>query len=268
MNDNYIRFVRLTGHFNSANKEFHIVEFEVHDTEPPLLESKNVQKFDITSGIPGTKVINELIDNAISSKLEILTGVDEKMAQLQESIKKSDESLKHIELIKKSHDFQSESQDNKSRSNKWLIASSITLTIFLGLLIWFVFCDKHSKNLILELYKNEATKEYTTILLSAFYVTKAFLLSTILFILTWCLKNYRSEKHNYVINKHKAMSLTVATSILSKKDFENVENAKVFNQATEIIFSHQNTGYSKEEESTSPNMINAFLQKSLTKTEL
>jgi len=134
LTDNYARYVRLAGHFNSSNKEFHIVEFEIHDIEPPPLESNNIQKFDLTSGIPGSKVINDLIDNAISSKLEILTGVDEKMVLLDKSIIKSDETLKHIELIKKSHDFQTESIKNSTRSNWWLLASTVSLVLFLFLL--------------------------------------------------------------------------------------------------------------------------------------
>lgn len=267
LNDNYARYIRLTGHFNSSNREFHIVEFEVFDDDPPPINSTNITKFDITSGIPGIKVISDLIDNAISSKLEILTGIDEKIRHLDNSISKSDEYIKNIELIKKSHDFQTESIWNGRRSNKWLFAALIALGTFFFLLTFFVFFDERSTKIILNSFNNVATKEYIAILLGAYYVTKAFLLSTVFFIMTWCFKNYRSEKHNYVINKHKAMCLTVATSILSKNEFGDVENEKIFNKATEIIFSHQNTGYARDEEPSAPNIINTFLQKGLSSAE-
>ena len=94
----------------------------------------------------------------------------------------------------------------------------------------------------------------------------AILISTILFVLTWLLKNYRSEKHNYVVNKHKAMSLAVATTILTKEDYKDVERGSVFIQAMNIVFQHQVSGYSKED-NESPNVVNQILGKAISAAE-
>ena len=76
------------------------------------------------------------------------------------------------------------------------------------------------------------------------------------------LKNYRSERHNYVINRHKAISLTVATGVLMGDDYKNTDRSKIFTQAMDIIFSHQNSGFSKED-SSAPNLISTVLNKGL-----
>lgn len=267
LNDTNARFVRLSGHFNSANKEFHIVEFEVYNGEPLSVLSTNIHTYDISGSLPNIEIINELIDRAISNKVELLQGVEEKIGLLDTSLRKSNETLQNLELIKKSHDFLKESIENNSRSKKWMVVSIIVFVAFIIFLIWLIYFDNHSITVLADALSNDITKEYTSILLIAYYVAKVFLLSVILFMLTWCLKNYRSERHNYVINKHKAMTLTVATSILSKKDYSNVENAKVFNQATEIVFTHQISGYSNDDENTTPNIVNTILQKGFAKVE-
>jgi hypothetical protein len=264
----YARYVRITGHFNSANKEFHIVEFEVYEQEPQALSSINTHKIIISSVIstPSDKKINELIDNIISKRSKIFEGVEEKSRILEESILKSSQALNQIELIKKSLDYTQESKNNNHRSIKWLISSLITLITFICVLVWFVYCDDHALKIIRIASLEIAIQPYTAILLGAFYVTKALLLSTLLFIFTWMLKNYRSERHNYVINNHKAMTLTVATSILTKDEFQNTDRGNIFIQAMEIIFSHQSSGFTKDETSA-PSILNTLLQKGISKGE-
>lgn len=266
LNETYARFIKLSGHFNSANRDIHIVEFEVHDTEPQEVTSKNYHQFDIVTGIPGEKTINDLIDQSIAKKSELLQGVEEKIQSLNTTLKQSSEALEQIEFIKHSHDFQKESLKNNTRSNYWLFASSLTLTIFIVILLWFVFCDKHSISIITDASKDNNIKPFTSILLGAYYVSKALLLSTLLFMLGWFLKNYRSERHNYVINKHKAMTLTVATGILTKDEYKSTNRASIFDRGMDIIFTHQVSGFSIEENS-SPSIVNTLLQKDIPKTD-
>jgi len=51
------KYIKLRGVSNTANKWFHIVEFEVHDDVPAELESKNVHEFDINEY--GFKILPE-----------------------------------------------------------------------------------------------------------------------------------------------------------------------------------------------------------------
>lgn len=266
INEIYFRFIRLSGHFNTANKEFHIVEFEVYEKDPTPLK-RNSTKIKLAPGIgmPSEQRLSELINQVVLKRSEILVGVEEKINHLDKSIKKAEQSFKQIELIKKSNDFTVEAQENQTRSMRWLAASGLTLTIFLLLLVWFIFFEDFSTKIILNASQYDSVKPFTALLVSAFYVSKAFLLSTLLFMLSWFLKNYRSEKHNYVVNKHKAMTLTVSTGILTKDDFKNADRENIFNQAMQIIFSHQASGFSKDEADTT-GIISSFLQKGISKS--
>ena len=178
--ETFAKFVKLKGSYNSVNEQFHIVEFEIHDQEPEKLQSNNAQSFDIIARIPGEARIGELIDKKILEKSQTLIGIEGKIATVENYLKKSSEALNQIDLIKNSIDFTRESINNSKRAKNWLIASGIALITFIGILLLFLFCDKHSSNIIIDASKTEALKPYTTILLGAFYITKAILLSTIL----------------------------------------------------------------------------------------
>jgi hypothetical protein len=269
LNDTYVRFVRLTGLSNTANKEFHIVEFEIYEEEPLPLSSSNIHSIDIAIGlgIPSKKLMEELVEKAILNKSKLFEGLENKINQLDKNLIKSGESIDLIEIIKKSKEYRDEAGDNNDRARKWLISAGVTLGIFLVLLIWLVFCDNHAKEIIKDAANIKSVSPFTTFLLMAFYTAKAVLLSTLLFMLGWFLKNYRSEKHNYTINQHKAMTLTVATAILTREEYKNTDRGNIFTQAMEIIFSHQASGFSKDD-GTSPSVINTLLQKSIPKADI
>jgi len=50
------------------------------------------------------------------------------------------------------------------------------------------------------------------------------------------------------------MTLTVATGILTKEEYKNTNRGSIFIQAMEIIFSHQTSGFSKDD-STLPSVV-------------
>ncbi|HBS88053.1 MAG: hypothetical protein A2W91_09935 [Bacteroidetes bacterium GWF2_38_335] len=260
LNETYARFVRLTGHYNTKNIAFHLIEFEIHDSEPYSINSPNIHNYDIVTGIPSEKLINNLIDRAISLKSTVFEGIESKLDKLNIAISRSDEAFDQIELIKQSTGFMEESESNKKRAQNWIYASIGCFSIFICLLGYFIFCDDHSKSIITESEKDESLKQFTIYLLSAYYATKAVIISTFIFILSWFLKNYRSERHNYIVNKHKAMSITMAIAVLTKSEYKNVNKSVVFEEAMNIILSHQTSGFSKEENSSS-NIINSVLPK-------
>lgn len=261
-NEIYARFVKLNGHFNSVNKEFHIVEFEIHDQTPPPINSNNLKNYDIVYGVgsPSEEKLSELIDKVVSKKSELFEGIEDKIGDINKNLKISREAIDNAELLKQTHGFLEESIKNKRNSEKWLGAAIITLVIFLLLLYYFIFCDKQSVKIIKDSALDENVKPFTYILLTAFYTTKALFISTLLFVFGWMLKNYRSEKHNYVINKHKAMTLTVAIGVITRENFAGSDRQNIFNKGMEITFTHQPTGFSKED-GAQPSIINTMLQK-------
>ena len=60
------------------------------------------------------------------------------------------------------------------------------------------------------------------------------------------LKNYSSARHNYVVNTHRAVSLTTFQSFRSGTADPKVKDA-ILLQAAQCVFSAQRSGYLKDE---------------------
>lgn len=256
--ETYGRYVRLNGLHNSKNDGFHIVQFEVHDDQPKLIEGRKVIEEKINTSIPSQTALKALLDSIIIEKTQVFQNAEERVARLNKAQTKFDESLNKIEFISKTHDYLKESQLNVERASRWLLGSIVTFGLFLGLLIYFLVYDNSPYNIIENASKSIATEPYTVFLLSSYYVTKAIFLSVILFAFSWLLKNYRAERHNYVVNKHKAMSLLSIIGIATREDLKEFDKSGVFLQALEVVFSHQNSGFSKDDV-MAPNVINTLL---------
>ncbi len=88
-----------------------------------------------------------------------------------------------------------------------------------------------------------------------FLITKLLLYSIFVYAIVFCIKNYNAQMHNNIINLHKANAFKSILSLLNTAKSDD-GNDKLLVQATQAIFSHQQTGYNgKENESTSPNLI-------------
>jgi hypothetical protein len=141
--------------------------------------------------------------------------------------------------------------DNKSKSyliSTIIIASVILLTPISLLVLYFIFTPTFPKSLLIQIG-----------------VTKFIIFSILSFGLAFSAKNYKSHKHSYVTNKHRANALKTFkafTESSSKNDGET-RNA-ILLQATQCIFSHQETGFSNSEKETSSNLKIVEIIKNLT----
>lgn len=91
-----------------------------------------------------------------------------------------------------------------------------------------------------------------------FAITKLVIFSILYFALVWASRNYRSNRHNYVVNKHRQNALsTFKTFVDAVKDDPKTENA-ILNKTTECIFSHEITGYLPKEPDNGPGMQQIF----------
>ncbi len=140
----------------------------------------------------------------------------------------------------------------------------------LTLILIYVLCDslkftdsfieianKIKKNLGGSLPTNNNEIILNTIYFSFFKVifTKILLYSMQIYAIIFCVKNYNAQMHNNIINTHKSNALKSTLSLLNTARSDE-GNDKLLVQATQAIFSHQQTGYSsKESEQASPNLV-------------
>ena len=75
---------------------------------------------------------------------------------------------------------------------------------------------------------------------------RLFILSTAVYILHFCVNNFRASKHNQTINLQKSNSLGAALQILDTAKSIQAKD-EIMIRAADAIFSHQTTGYNKKE---------------------
>lgn len=256
----FVKFVRLTGLNNTRNGEFHIVEFEVHTEEPPELKSKNHRKFIINRSITNADEIDRLIKIALKEKQGDLDEIEKLINVFKDQERRLETSLKHVGLFNEALTFINESKDNLKRGNFWVYVSLGIFVLFIITITIFIWGTGTAHDILCHDNVCDYSETHTTMLLTFFYIGKATIISVILFALSWTLKNYRSERHNYVINKHKALSLSTAIGILVNPEYKDIEKEELFKEVLKNVFSHQNTGYSKEDNS-SPSILNNVTNK-------
>ncbi|QDU15488.1 hypothetical protein CA11_33130 [Gimesia maris] len=71
---------------------------------------------------------------------------------------------------------------------------------------------------------------------------KLILLSTLMFALIWCAKNYKSHKHNETLNNHRANALNTFQTFYTGTSDTQVKNT-ILLQAAHAAFSNRSTGY-------------------------
>ncbi len=233
-------------------------------------------------------IINSIIIDKLSNSEEFgkqIQTLAEELKSAKEKSEKDSEALaeklktveerytnvavkSEIEINK--YNFGDEARSNRRTAMWWLVPSTILLIILCGLIkfFWDNICLSHLCVLedgICQYCKLKSIGvEYTQSLFIfdniRILLFKAFCISFNVYLLTFCLKQFQIQMHNYTINKHKANSLSSATFLLDAigKYLEGKDEPtkkEIIMKATEAIFSHQKTGYSSKGTEPDLNMI-------------
>ena len=89
-------------------------------------------------------------------------------------------------------------------------------------------------------------------------IAKITVLAVVYSCMIWSAKIYRSERHNWIVNRHRCNALRTFETFVSSAGDEHTKNA-VLLQATESIFGHQPSGFSdRSHDSGSPKILEVF----------
>lgn len=203
----------------------------------------------------------ELLINEAKEKNEEIENIKKRLLFEEQKV---DDLKKKIELTDKKINFNIVAESNVKRSRFWLVASFIILIVFIGLLFnWFGISNefiKISTDALSKIGDKNEEVIKTTLLFEFIRILflRILLTSISIYILVFCLKNYNVQMHNYAVNMHKSNSLQSAISLLETAKTEEGSD-KLLLQATEAIFSHQNTGYNKDN-IPSPSLITSVIE--------
>lgn len=170
-----------------------------------------------------------------------------------------------LEVADKEFDFLQQASNNKRSAVVWaFIAAILTGTLI------YILCDSLNVSDTFIHIANQVKKELSGATLNSnldittktiyfgfckYVFTKLVLYSVLIYAIVFCIKNYNAQMHNNIVNTHKSNAFRSTLSLLNTARSDE-GNDKLLVQATQAIFSHQQSGYSgKDSEPTSPNLV-------------
>jgi hypothetical protein len=100
-----------------------------------------------------------------------------------------------------------------------------------------------------------------------FNITKVLTLTALFYGLTICNKNFKSSKHNEIINKHRGNALASFQAFVEAPTADSSTKNAVLLEATKTIYSAQSTGYLASENEDSPNKFVEVIQNLQSKNQ-
>jgi hypothetical protein len=160
-------------------------------------------------------------------------------AELDGIIKATREAAAEAGVGVFTEDFETDAAERESESNSWLtrasIGAGITIAVAIGL--FFIAPPENQYALV----------QYTT--------SKIVILAMLIGITAWCASNFKANKHQATVSRHKAHALKTFQAFVQASDNPAVKDA-VLMETTRAIFSHSPTGYLKGDVATeSPSRV-------------
>lgn len=149
--------------------------------------------------------------------------------------------------------FLKDSENHGLTAKKWLTATiwSSGITLIVAIIFVVISFKYHPEN-------TAASIQYV--------VSKLILLSTLSFGIFWCARNYKSSKHNEMLNKHRANALMTFRAFVEGSGEQQIKEA-ILLQAAQAAFVNRPTGYEgQEKESQTINPVVEILGKTIAKS--
>lgn len=258
-----------------SRSEFESTLYKLKSLITTLIEDLRISKrdLDIYSEEERQKILSLVRKEAEMERIKLQAEAEEiqkiknelanERNRLLEEEEKYNLFKQKLEVADKNVDFLAQSNKNFNTAIFWAIAG----LAFSGFLIYFIYLNlddyKSFSNIASDVKKvfgkdfnnNEVLNKTLVFSFIKFTLTKLMFYSILIFLLVFCIKNYNAQMHNYVINLHKANSFKSALSLIDTAKSDE-GNDKILIQATQAIFSHQETGYNKNDpDSGNPNII-------------
>lgn len=138
--------------------------------------------------------------------------------------------------------FENEATQHEKDAAKWRWATILIAIGALGLSGYFYFKP---------IFFSDNISQW--IIIAQALSARVIALAVIFYMLIWAAKNFSANKHNVIVNRHRGNALKSFEAFVKATDEDSTTKNAVLLQATQCIFSAQNSGYStKETESISP----------------
>lgn len=196
----------------------------------------------------------EMLSNKSSTDAKEIEELRNRLSsELEDFETKYKEQFQRVELVNQREVFSIQANDYKNLASKWfwgiLISSGILILILFLIFKNFCFdltCFAKINNLNYDQIYKGANKSILHFEIFKSISYRLLIISFVLYIISFCVKNYNANRHNYTVNMQKANSLNAALILLERAKTPE-GNDSIMTQAASSIFSHQPTGYNKKD---------------------
>lgn len=169
------------------------------------------------------------------SRIENELAAVEKM---RADCKELNDNLKKLSMdtviARQSDYFAHEAVEHKDSATKWLIGV-VVAAMSIAAIAWFASASPPA-----------ALVHGSMPLTILAYVPRFLVLSVAFYALSLCARNYRTSRHNYIVNRHRSVALNTFSVFAGSAENERVKDA-ILAQAASTIFSPQPSGYSVDQ---------------------
>lgn len=206
---------------------------------PPLIERVNILKLNPSE-----------IENKISQAFQSIKEIEKIKDAAQKTKENIDLAVKEVRdalgkegALISATDFEKQAKEHRNLSRKWFWGSIISIGVT-AILVVVLFCGVFpSLNLI------NAGNDYPRIVQITIF--KLVLLSIAYLLVYQSLKNYKINKHLYVLNRHRQLTLSVYP-LMAKATNDQEQSNTIVIQAAKAIFEPGATGYLDGEDNPNP----------------
>jgi hypothetical protein len=175
---------------------------------------------------------------------DMLTAMQKYVAEAKGAadkiIKEAEEKRKGIGVEIFKTDFGELAKEHLSASKKWLTTASILLGTCVFMAYWFFNpfeSPKHDQT-----QNGQPIQEQPISMTVHASVARVVFLSILLYATIWAGKMYRTNRHLYVVNKHRSLALSTFKDFADKAEDPATRSA-VLQEATRCIFGPSASGY-------------------------
>lgn len=180
---------------------------------------------------------------ALAAIAEMRADVEKHVSSLKKESEQILQSLRDtsadVAVSAQAAHFRKEAEDHRRNQSGWLratvLSGAFTLFFAAGSLAGWWAADKDTNT-------SGAGADESLVTVARTSIPNLLVFGILSFATVWCSRNYRSESHNVVVNRHRVNSLRVFPSLISATEDERTKSA-VLVGATQCIFAHQSSGF-------------------------
>lgn len=176
--------------------------------------------------------ISSSVRNAETTDSDFTKYVAEKKSAIDAAVSAAREASAKAGAAHFTQDFLSDAGDREDAASNWLRAAATAAAITVGVAVGFFWVAAP-----VGVY---AVAQFTT--------SKIVILAMLIGATAWCAGNYRANKHQATVSRHKGHSLKTFQAFVQASDSPDIKDA-VLLETTRSIFAHAASGYLKNETS-------------------